>query len=310
MPKEDMLQFDGEVLESLPNAMFRVKLENDLSQNFNHSNVNDAVHQYRVRACIANNSCSPYSDITKTVINRARFSSETPVTTADIPAIESGSASVGSINGSFQTDQVGQAGYSIPLYAGMGTAGLSPKISLNYSSGSGNGPLGVGWSISGVTVITRCRETQESTTSTTTITPTPITWGNEDRLCLNGETLFVASGDYWGDDSTYRTERDQFARIKYSATNNSFTIERKDGSTAYYGDTADSNIKANVDGTTPTYAWVINRYVDYMSNYIDYFYNNLDTGITAGELEFVLTDIDFTGHIGDPANNQDNDVIP
>ncbi|MBB6431047.1 translation initiation factor IF-1 [Algisphaera agarilytica] len=29
MPKEDMLQFDGEVLESLPNAMFRVKLEND-----------------------------------------------------------------------------------------------------------------------------------------------------------------------------------------------------------------------------------------------------------------------------------------
>ncbi|MEM8737653.1 MAG: translation initiation factor IF-1 [Planctomycetota bacterium] len=29
MPKEDMLQFDGEVLESLPNAMFKVKLEND-----------------------------------------------------------------------------------------------------------------------------------------------------------------------------------------------------------------------------------------------------------------------------------------
>jgi len=29
VPKEDMLQFDGEVLESLPNAMFRVKLEND-----------------------------------------------------------------------------------------------------------------------------------------------------------------------------------------------------------------------------------------------------------------------------------------
>ena len=29
MPKEDMLQFDGEVTESLPAAMFRVKLEND-----------------------------------------------------------------------------------------------------------------------------------------------------------------------------------------------------------------------------------------------------------------------------------------
>ena len=29
MPKEDMLQFDGEVTESLPSAMFRVRLEND-----------------------------------------------------------------------------------------------------------------------------------------------------------------------------------------------------------------------------------------------------------------------------------------
>ncbi|QQE11428.1 translation initiation factor IF-1 [Planctomycetota bacterium] len=29
MAKEDKLQFEGEILEALPNAMFRVKLEND-----------------------------------------------------------------------------------------------------------------------------------------------------------------------------------------------------------------------------------------------------------------------------------------
>ncbi|MEX0885868.1 MAG: translation initiation factor IF-1 [Phycisphaeraceae bacterium] len=29
MPKEDKIQLEGEVLDSLPNAMFRVKLEND-----------------------------------------------------------------------------------------------------------------------------------------------------------------------------------------------------------------------------------------------------------------------------------------
>ena len=29
MAKEEKIQVDGEVLESLPNAMFRVKLEND-----------------------------------------------------------------------------------------------------------------------------------------------------------------------------------------------------------------------------------------------------------------------------------------
>ena len=29
MPKEDMMEFSGEVMELLPNAMFRVKLDND-----------------------------------------------------------------------------------------------------------------------------------------------------------------------------------------------------------------------------------------------------------------------------------------
>ena len=29
MPKEDKIQLDGEVLDALPNAMFRVKLENN-----------------------------------------------------------------------------------------------------------------------------------------------------------------------------------------------------------------------------------------------------------------------------------------
>lgn len=29
MPKEDAIQLDGEVIDALPNAMFRVKLEND-----------------------------------------------------------------------------------------------------------------------------------------------------------------------------------------------------------------------------------------------------------------------------------------
>ena len=29
MPKEDKVEFEGEVIEALPNAMFRVKLENE-----------------------------------------------------------------------------------------------------------------------------------------------------------------------------------------------------------------------------------------------------------------------------------------
>ncbi|MEM1353642.1 MAG: translation initiation factor IF-1 [Planctomycetota bacterium] len=29
MPKEDTIQLDGEVIDAMPNAMFKVKLEND-----------------------------------------------------------------------------------------------------------------------------------------------------------------------------------------------------------------------------------------------------------------------------------------
>ncbi|VAW32851.1 hypothetical protein MNBD_GAMMA01-501, partial [hydrothermal vent metagenome] len=83
------------------------------------------------------------------------YSSDTIAPSSEIPAIEAGSATVGSIAGSFQTDQMGQANYSIPILTAAGTAGLAPQVALNYSSGGGNGAIGVGWSVSGVTMITR-----------------------------------------------------------------------------------------------------------------------------------------------------------
>jgi len=102
------------------------------------------------------------------------YTSDPVVEITDIPSIEIGSELVGSIGGAFQTDQMGQANYSIPILTGAGSAGLAPQVSLNYSSGSGNGPLGVGWSLSGTTIITRCRDTQESRDTTVEITPQPI----------------------------------------------------------------------------------------------------------------------------------------
>ncbi len=217
-----------------------------------------------------------------------------PIT--DVPSIEPvGDTFVGSIAGSFQADQMGQANYSIPILTGAGTAGLAPQISLNYSSGSGNGVAGVGWALSGTTIITRCRETEESRDGASSIIPLPITWSTQDKLCLNGERLYLVTGsNYWDDLSTYRTERDQFARVTYLSTTDTFTIERKDGSKAYYGDTSDSAIQATDVAGSPTYAWAISRFTDNMSNYIDYTYQQY------GDLEFALLDVDYTGHLANP----------
>lgn len=62
---------------------------------------------------------------------------------------------VGAIPGAFDVTLSGSSSYSIPIKIAPGTAGTQPKIQLVYSSQSLGGPLGEGWSISGISAITR-----------------------------------------------------------------------------------------------------------------------------------------------------------
>src|SRR5690606_25760458 len=64
-----------------------------------------------------------------------------------------------SLPGKFEVTDTGAASYTIPIQVVPGTAGLEPKLSLQYDSRSGNGLLGVGWSLSGLPSITRCGRT-------------------------------------------------------------------------------------------------------------------------------------------------------
>jgi len=77
---------------------------------------------------------------------------------AQAPARDGVSDGVGATFGEFRVDETGNASYQIPIYAPPGTAGVAPKIALVYNSGGGNGWIGKGWSISGLSAVTRCRK--------------------------------------------------------------------------------------------------------------------------------------------------------
>jgi RHS repeat-associated protein len=79
----------------------------------------------------------------------------------------------------------GAAQISIPLWVPPGRLGVQPSLALKYSSRAGNGPLGVGWSLSGVSAITACRRTPSADGA----------YGGRypDRLCLDGQRLVEIS---------------------------------------------------------------------------------------------------------------------
>ena len=104
------------------------------------------------------------------------------------------------VPGSLSVDGVGQATYSIPIEIPPGTAGWVPHISLNYQSRGGDGPLGMGWSIGGLSKITRCPQTyaQDNSAQHPVIGVGVVNNNTTDRLCLDGQRLMVVNGQSYG----------------------------------------------------------------------------------------------------------------
>jgi FG-GAP-like repeat/Salmonella virulence plasmid 65kDa B protein/Insecticide toxin TcdB middle/N-terminal region len=91
--------------------------------------------------------------------------------------------------------------YSIPIRIPPGTTGVQPSLSLSYSSQGGNGIAGVGWNVSGLSVITRCPATQA-----TDGIRGGVNLDANDKLCMDGQRLMVQTGSYGQPGSTYVTE--------------------------------------------------------------------------------------------------------
>jgi len=172
------------------------------------------------------------------------------------------SASVGATAATFRVDEMGAATYSIPILTAPGISGVAPKISLNYTSQGVNGIVGVGWSIGGLSVIERCRQTQA-----TDGINVGVTYTSSDRFCLDGQRLIVdEDDDYGGDGSLYRKELDDYTRVKSVGGDpvsgpDYFLAYRSDGSVTKYGVDNGSSLKE--EGVT--LRWSISQFDDSVS---------------------------------------------
>jgi len=223
---------------------------------------------------------------------------ETPPARASRPSMRAGNGSskVGATVGEFRVDESGSATYSIPILTAPASGGVGPQISLNYSSQSGNGELGVGWTLGGISTISLCPQTMEQDDISGS---RGIGLDGEDRFCLDGQRLIAdpASGEYGADGTIYHTEIDSFARITSNASAGNgpmwFRVERKNGSVVEYGNTDDSRIEARgSESPASVFVWAQNRFEDRSGNYILYSYLENSSGPVA----YVLQTIDYTGN--------------
>lgn len=174
-------------------------------------------------------------------------------------------AAVGRTPGGAAVSTVGSTSYSMPIFAPPGTKGMTPNLSLSYSSSGGSGWIGEGWGIGGLSVITRCGMTWEQDGA-----PRNVRLDANDRFCLDGNRLRLISGSHGGNGTEYRTEIETFARVKSWGAAGAgpayFIAEMKNGLIYEYGNTADSRIESL--GVATARAWAVNKIRDRDGNAI------------------------------------------
>jgi RHS repeat-associated protein len=207
---------------------------------------------------------------------------------------------VGTVPGTFSVTDRGSASYTIPIEVAPGRAGVEPGLAFQYTSSTGNGALGIGWSIDGFSSISRCARTYAQD-----VVPRAVQGDIADAYCLDGKRLVLVGPN------EYRTQVESFSKIVAVGDTGtgpqSFKVFTKEGRILSYGTTrnARSLLHGGVIGT-----WHLNREEDRSKNFLRITYEQtlsdpLGTG-DAATSEIVPKAINYTGF---DTEDGDRDVV-
>jgi hypothetical protein len=197
-------------------------------------------------------------------------------------------ASFGRTAGTSSVSSTGGAQYTIPIWTPPGIRGIQPRLAFAYDSQFAYGIMGRGWTLTGLSSISRCNRTYAQDGA-----PSPIALTYADAFCLDGNRLRLTSSEtlstYGAANTTYQTEIANFSQVTASSTlagsgPSYFTVQGKDGLTYEYGNTTDSKIIPT--GATTPYVWALDKVTDRAGNQMTYTYLQAGGGYVPHSIQY------------------------
>lgn len=195
---------------------------------------------------------------------------------ATIPSLDKNTCIPGTVGGSIDVSATGAATFQLPIQVSPGSHGVQPNLSIVYSSQGGNGLLGWGWNLAGLSSISRVNRNAYYDSSFDA-----IVLSDADGFSLDGTRLIkTAAGSFYPANNPY---------VKVVNANNTFTVTTQDGTVMEYGKEASS--KVIINGHSVPISWAISRITDPNGNYIQFVYTgSSSTG------EYLISEINYTGN--------------
>ena len=186
---------------------------------------------------------------------------------------------VGTLGGTVDIGAMGGLIYTIPLELPAGINGMQPRLSITYNSQAGNGLMGWGWNLTGLSSITRTGKTIYHDGEMSAV---ELSLGGP--YLLDGKRL-IRVADYT-DSIEYRLEQDEMAKImaymRYDQGGlfgygtikvlDHFVVWKADGLVMEYGATSDSWIEPQ-QGEHQAVCWLLDKVTDRNGNSIVYHYD-------------------------------------
>jgi RHS repeat-associated protein len=185
-------------------------------------------------------------------------------------------AIVGATKGNVDVAQ-GNLTYNVDVLLPKGISGLKPGLKLSYnSSNSTNSVLGVGFSLEGVSLVSKCNETLFAEKQDNSRTY---------NYCLDGQKLLLTdeASTYGENNTQYRTKTN--SQNKVLKTAQGWMVYSKDGLIKEYGYTADSK-----DGEA---FYRINKIKDRYDNEINFTYASTNNEKQLSKIEYANNRIDL-----------------